>query len=166
MSDCCSPEPSQTDACGCAIVDVVTPVTHCPTCQQKGKVVSQQTVKAQVTNLENVYPVAYRFCASADCPTVYFSTDTSHQLTQADLRERVHQKAQGDDSTLVCYCFQHSPASIRAEFAAGITDVSARITALTKADRCACDIRNPQGSCCLGNVRKVVLAITKQVVHG
>jgi hypothetical protein len=31
-----------------------------------------------------------------------------------------------------------------------------RVTAGVQADQCACDIRNPQGSCCLGNVRAVV----------
>jgi hypothetical protein len=30
--------------------------------------------------------------------------------------------------------------------------VAERITALVKAERCACEVKNPQGSCCLGNV--------------
>lgn len=25
-----------------------------------------------------------------------------------------------------------------------------------QADQCACDLRNPQGSCCLGNVRRLI----------
>ena len=42
---------------------------------------------------------------------------------------------------------------IRREIAAhGRSTASERITALVKADRCACELRNPQGSCCLGNV--------------
>ena len=34
----------------------------------------------------------------------------------------------------------------------------AAVEAGIRAGKCACDIRNPQGSCCLGNVRAVVMA--------
>lgn len=38
----------------------------------------------------------------------------------------------------------------------GRSAVVADISAGIKAGPCACDLRNPQGSCCLGNVRGVV----------
>jgi hypothetical protein len=57
----------------------------------------------------------------------------------------------------VCYCFRHTLQSIRSEAATmEESAVVAAITAGIKAGQCACDIRNPQGSCCLGNVRAVV----------
>lgn len=46
---------------------------------------------------------------------------------------------------------------IRDELAAtGKTTVIERIAAEMKAGFCACEIRNPQGSCCLGNVKAAV----------
>ncbi|GAB4407287.1 MAG: hypothetical protein Fur0044_00080 [Anaerolineae bacterium] len=76
----------------------------------------------------------------------------------------VHQKEPGDETALVCYCFRHSPATIRAEWLA--TDSSTVIEEINngiKAGQCACEIRNPQGSCCLGNVGSVVKRDTQAI---
>ena len=60
----------------------------------------------------------------------------------------------------VCYCFRYTPGSIRAEIeATGHSTVVDAINEGIQAGQCACDIRNPQGSCCLGNVRAVVKRI-------
>lgn len=40
--------------------------------------------------------------------------------------------------------------------ATGQCTVPGRIAAEMKADRCACEIRNPQGSCCFANVTAAV----------
>jgi hypothetical protein len=44
-----------------------------------------------------------------------------------------------------------------------MSTVVADVTTGIKAGQCACEIRNPQGSCCLGNVRKVVKRIQQEV---
>lgn len=91
------------------------------------------------------------------CPTVYFAADGESRFTEDSLSERVHQKHPEDDDVFVCYCFRHTPGSIRAEpREMGETGVIESVTAGIRAGKCACDIRNPQGSCCLGNVRAVV----------
>jgi len=88
---------------------------------------------------------------------VYYSAGGEQRFTEDDLRERVHQKHPADEDVFVCYCFRHTPRSIEAELAStGRSTVVASITAGIQAGQCACDIRNPQGSCCLGNVRAVV----------
>ena len=80
------------------------------------------------------------------------------------LRERVYQKHPIDDDVLVCYCFRHTVGGIRAEMAAtGSSTVIERITASIQAGQCACDIRNPQGECCLGNVREVVRRVKAEL---
>ena len=106
---------------------------------------------------------AYHFCRTSDCPVVYFDAQ-GHFFIEAHLRERVHQKHPETADVFVCYCYRHTPGSIRTELTQrGETDVVARITAGTKAGTCACEIRNPQGSCCLGNVGKVVKLITAEM---
>jgi hypothetical protein len=130
----------------------------CPTNQQIGKPVDSLTIKALLSVPLTELPVAeYHFCRATDCPTVYYSTDGAIQFSEADLRERVYQKHPTDDDVFVCYCFRHTIESIRQELEnRGVSTVVASVAAGIQAGQCACDIRNPQGSCCLGNVREVV----------
>ena len=155
--ECCPPEE------GAATCD--TPATSgkalCPACRQPGKSVDAVTLKALLAvPLWELRPVEYRFCRTPDCPTVYYSVDGEQQFGEDALREQVHQKHPAADDVFVCYCFRHSPGTIRAELVeTGHSSAVERITAGIEADQCACDMRNPQGSCCLGNVRAVVQKI-------
>lgn len=155
MSDCCT------------VPNLKAPVSsgeHCPTCGAKGKAVDTQTVKSFLAlSLDVLGPTDYRFCRSADCPVVYFA-DGGQTFHETDLRERVHQKAPQEDDVFVCYCFRHTPGGIRAELIeTGASTVVERTTAGVQAGQCACDIRNPQGSCCLGNVRAVVKRVKSEI---
>jgi hypothetical protein len=105
----------------------------------------------------------FRFCPSFGCDVVYFD-DEGTTFGEPDLREVVYQKQPEHDETYVCYCFVHSIGSIKQELLQkGETDVVERVAALTKAGTCACHIRNPQGSCCLRNLRSVVSALQKRI---
>ena len=150
----CSPE-AGSSTCEVRVQPVET--VACPTNGKAGKRIDAQTVKAMLAvPLTEVRSAQYYFCKEADCPTVYYNTE-GQLFTEKHLRERVYQKNITDGSVQVCYCFQHTRASIRSELAAtGETTVVASITAGIQAGQCACDIRNPQGSCCLGNVNNLV----------
>ncbi len=130
----------------------------CPTCGQPGKVVDVGTLKALLAvPLTEILSVDYLFCGTADCPAVYFAAEGKSRFTEDRLRERVHQKHPEEEGVFVCYCFRHTPGSISAELSeTGRTTVLAAVTGGIRAGKCACEIRNPQGSCCLGNVRAVV----------
>ncbi|MBI1802471.1 MAG: copper chaperone Copz family protein [Chloroflexi bacterium] len=133
-------------------------VTHaCPVCGEKGKPVQGQTVKAFLSaSLRAVQEVEYLFCKTQTCPVVYFAPAGERTLTVEQVRERVYQKEPDAEEVFVCYCFRHTVGDIRAASpqsqAALLDDINAGINA----DQCACDLRNPQGSCCLGNVRGVI----------
>ncbi len=137
---------------------VAEPEGACPTCGRRGKIVDALTVKALLAiPLTEVRSTEYRFCRTPGCPTVYYSPDGSLQFGEEALRERVHQKHAQDDDVFVCYCFRQTPGSIRAELSeTGRSTVVEAITEGIQAGQCACDIRNPQGSCCLGNVRALI----------
>ncbi|MFQ5578375.1 MAG: hypothetical protein ACE5G8_15440 [Anaerolineae bacterium] len=108
--------------------------------------------------------VPYLFCRAAGCAVVYFSADGAQSFTKDQIRVPVHQKEPDDATVPVCYCFRHSPASIQAELlATGQSTVVGEINGGIKAGQCACEVRNPQGSCCLGNVGAVVKQITQAV---
>jgi len=98
----------------------------------------------------------YRFCRTGSCEVVYF--DEAHDVTfeTVDLRVPVFQKS-ADPLRPVCYCFDHTVRSIQDEVAArGASDVPETIGKKCKAGLDDCEHNNPQGSCCLGNVRRVV----------
>jgi len=100
--------------------------------------------------------VSYLFCRTAECSVVYFSAD-GLILTKEQIRVPVYQKEPNDESVLVCYCFYHGPAAIRAELSAtGRSTVIEEINRGIQAGQCACEIRNPQGTCCLGNLSVLV----------
>lgn len=166
MSQCCNtapPRDPQAEAQhGSCAVQPETPATgeqgQCPRCGSKGKKVDTLTVKALLAvSLEQLRAQAYRFCRTPDCPVVYFSTDGQEVYGEEELREQVHQKHPTADQVFVCYCFRHTPGSIRQELLAqGQSSVVEAIQAGIAAGQCACEIRNPQGSCCLGNVTATV----------
>jgi len=102
----------------------------------------------------------YRFCASPDCPVVYFSRERS--FTTGDLCVRVGLKEK-DGPIPLCYCFGFSEEAARAEIQAeGQTTIPQRITALVKERLCACEERNPSGACCLGEVTQAVKRLMKE----
>jgi hypothetical protein len=143
---------------------------RCPSCGRKGKNVGMETVKAMLAvTLHRIQPDrTYLFCRTEACPVVYFADDGkqtfSQIFTESEMRELVHQKHPDDDDVFVCYCFRHTPGSIRAELMeTGQSTVVETVTAGTKVHECACEIRNPQGSCCLGNVSAVVKRIRQEI---
>ncbi len=161
LENCCCPSEAGAAFCELPLAAgqrAPRPKDVCPFCGHKGKPVGGQTVKAMLAiSLVHVTHEPYLFCRTRDCPVVYFSADGQQVFTTADVRERVYQKEPDTDDVLVCYCFRHTLHSIRAEIAeTGHSTVVESINAGIRAGQCACDIRNPQGSCCLGNVRAAV----------
>lgn len=129
----------------------------CPVCGKKGKLVQTQTVKALLSaSLRAVQDVDYLFCRSSDCPVVYFSPDGEQTFTLDQVREHIYQKEPDNDDGLVCYCFQHTMGEIRNASSATRIAIEEDINAGINSGQCACDLRNPQGSCCLGNVRRLI----------
>ncbi len=60
----------------------------------------------------------------------------------------------------VCYCFNHTVASIRAEVQyKGRSTAQEMITNEVKAGRCACEVKNPAGNCCLDDVARAIQAV-------
>lgn len=115
--------------------------------------VNRATVKALLTDtaLARLTPGAHFFCPQPDCDIVYL-TPSGATYGRQDLRVAVWQK-ETPGSRMMCYCFGENESGMRDEIAReGATAAAARIRAHIQADRCACEIRNPRGVCCLGDV--------------
>lgn len=139
-------------------VQIGTLKAVCPKCGKMGKPVDTYTVKGLLAvSLAVLRPVSYAFCRNPDCAIVYYSLDGQQTFGEADLRERVYQKSPEDETVFVCYCFRHTLGDIKTDAGqGGESSIVRQITEGIQNSLCACDIRNPQGSCCLGNVRAVV----------
>lgn len=129
----------------------------CPECRTKGEPVDSLTVKALLTEtaLGRFERGEYRFCADADCSIVYFH-GSAHAFRTADIRVPVWQKAPLGART-VCYCFGENEADIVSEIErAGESRAVSRVRAHIAAGRCVCEVRNPRGVCCLGELTAAV----------
>jgi hypothetical protein len=145
MQDCCGQPPGAQRLA-------------CPECGRSGRELDQITLKALLRPeaLARLGPGAYRFCSTTECRTVYYGPGDSFR--REDVLVPVFQK-QAEGGRTVCYCFAVSEDEIRQEVeVTGASASAERIKALVQSGRCACELRNPQGSCCLGNVFAVAKA--------
>lgn len=140
-------------------------INICPNCQKPGAKVKQVTLKAMLSvSLKEIREEEYFFCSQRECEIVYFSNSQdgdgkTNTFNKQNLRVQVFQKEELGE-TPVCYCFKHTFNSIQGEIKGNESEgVYDEISDLLKKGKCACEIRNPQGSCCLGNVKKVVKLI-------
>lgn len=161
MSDlCCCPSTAGNAVCELppqGFQRPARPTNTCPECGQKGKPVQGQTVKALLAvSLHEVRDVNYLFCKTQTCPIIYFSPDGEQTFTVEQVRERVYQKEPDTDEVFVCYCFRHTIGDIRAASPETHIVIVNNINTGIQAGQCACDLRNPQGSCCLGNVNSLI----------
>jgi CopZ-like zinc binding protein len=135
--------------------------THaaCPECGLPGKSVSARTLESLLKPGAAARIDAsadYQFCRTPGCSIVYFNDGQPSSFLANEVRVRVGQKEPGPP-TPVCYCFDFTEEQVTAEVERdGDSTIPTQITARIQAGECACETRNPQGSCCLGNVRAVV----------
>lgn len=139
--------------------------SSCPSCFAAGTAVERRTLLHHLRPdvFDRVGELEYRFCESPDCDTVYFSTDGEVAFETADMRQLVGIKATGDSRALVCYCFGFTIADLEAEIRAPRTPSTARrVRELVKARACACEVRNPSGRCCLGEIARVTQRLSSE----
>ena len=145
---CCEFHPPQT--CG---------PTKCPQCQELGKSVKRITLGSLVKpERRPQIPLQdeFCFCRNPSCNVVYLQPNKII-LRKEDLSVKVGIKEPGDPTAPVCYCFGWTPQKIQAEIkTTGKSTAIEQIKAQVKAGNCYCEVTNPQGSCCLGNVAKAV----------
>lgn len=148
--DCCTPQPKGK--------------VECPKCGEKVKGVLGKTLEHLLTDVAksklDCFDGFY-FCTSPSCEVVYFRDETL--LTQKDISVVVGHK-DGASPATVCYCFEWSKEKIKAELqekkeSTATEDIKHKMDTVG----CSCEILNPSGGCCLGDVGKTVKAIKKDL---
>lgn len=155
MSSCCNPgQPGET----CVTVLTEKPIDpRCAECGTEGRPVARQTILHHIKHehLDRVNGETYRFCSDLNCEVVYYG-DGGTRFTVDHLRQLVTAKATGD-ARPICYCFGFTEGDARTEIEArGHSTIPAQIVGLIKAGICACEVRNPAGVCCLGEINRTV----------
>lgn len=148
MSDCCE-----------------SPVHHkradlavCKMCAQRGRSVKRITPVSLLLEgcSSRLGPSEYYYCPTPSCKAVYFSNEDWIYFEKGDLRVRIGQK-ETEDPVTICYCFEYTRATVWNEICTtGKSTVETTIKGKVNAGLCVCEIKNPQGSCCLGNLAKAV----------
>ena len=125
-------------------------------CNAQSKRVSRKTLVSLLKPqfLEEGLKGIFRFCPARECPIVYFEEQGTRIFTVDDLRIVVGVKASTDPIPL-CYCFGFDESHLREEILqTGSTTIPEKISRLIHDGLCACDVRNPSGGCCLGEVNR------------
>jgi len=132
-------------------------VMACPVNAARSKRVDILTLRSLVRRLPlRMPPVQYYFCEAVDCDVVYFASDPQAPVFRRnDLWVRVGAKEKAG-SALVCYCFGFSREEIADEVRkTGKSAIFERVAAEVKAGNCACEVKNPSGKCCLGEIQNI-----------
>lgn len=131
---------------------------NCPSCKNKAKHVKLITLKSLLkpTSLETLNAKEnHYFCSTEDCDVVYFDTNNKKYLV-SDIKVSIHQK-DNSVSTPICYCFDWTKEKVKEYVEKGLlTKPVEHIRQNIKENRCGCEVNNPQGSCCLGNITKFI----------
>lgn len=138
----------------------------CPASGTVGKPVELLTVKALLTEaaLGRLTSSQHGFCAEPACDIVYFTVDGT-AYSKTELRVPVWQK-EPFGQRMVCYCFGESEAAIRREIrTTGRSHAVERVRAHIAAGRCACEVRNPRGACCLGDLGNAVKRVSAAAMN-
>lgn len=142
---------------------------RCPSCGTKGRAVKPITIESLV--IEGARrrvgrTGGFRFCTQPSCNVAYFHPEAGAQVSKAEVRVRIGQKTTVPPRP-VCYCFEHTVEGIEAEvLATGSSKVADDITEKCREGQDHCEETNPQGACCLGDVRRVVREALARRAHG
>ena len=149
MSDCCS----RNSESPCALPQ--SKPGFCPACGAQGKPVAMLTLKSLVRNHTRVpASSSFLFCRTPACDVVYFASEAIFR--KPDIKVRVGIK-ETEHPVPLCYCFDYTRDDILREIqATGETKLPEIIKGEVQGGFCACEVKNPSGSCCLGEITRAI----------
>ncbi len=131
----------------------------CKECGSKGKSVKEITLKSLVKEsklggIKNFTGLC--FCETSTCKVVYFNNEQNFYLHKEDVKIMVGIK-ETKGPIPICYCFGWTQDRIFSQIKQqGYSRAVQEISAKVKSGECACEVKNPSGRCCLGEVNKWV----------
>jgi hypothetical protein len=115
--------------------------------------------------LQRLADEPYYFDRNPECDVIYFSNEARSYFEKGELTVRVGLK-ETEAPIPLCYCFGHTAESAREEIVStGRSTMAERITAELRAGKCSCEVKNPSGKCCLGEVNRAIHRIRKELAE-
>ncbi|MDP2876881.1 MAG: hypothetical protein Q8O00_11900 [Holophaga sp.] len=137
-----------------------TGLLACPRCRSLGKPVSRDTASRFISTEAMVTLGAgeIRFCPHPACPVAYYApSGTAILKDQLSVRLGIKET---EAPRPICHCFGHSMESLAAEWEAkGSVSAVIEVMGKVRAGECHCEELNPQGVCCLTELRRAVLSL-------
>lgn len=166
MNSCCT-QPVEVIAAdqhhgeSCCLVEEKTPAparAACPVSGTLSRKVQRRTLEhlLKPEKIDSIQKVQYYYCKEPACDVIYFSNEEVPFFTTDDVAVKVFVKDQGAEVP-VCYCFDWTRARIKQQISeTGKSTAALEIAQEIKAGNCSCDVKNPKGECCLGDVNAFV----------
>ena len=136
---------------------------ECPKCNQKAKGVLEKTLNNLLnknTKEKIICLSGFYYCKTPSCEVVYFRDNQI--LTQKNMNIIVGLKKDAQPAT-VCYCFDWTKEKIKNDInqngkTTALEDIKNKMNTIG----CSCEILNPSGGCCLGDVSQAIKDIKIQ----
>ncbi len=169
-NSCCSPAFNHEAASVPVVAEAEGPEARaaqvpCLSCGRAGTAVTLDTMRHHLRRdlLTTLEPGDYRFCETRDCPIVYYASSPAATYLKAAVATRVGAK-ESRDPVPVCYCFSFSENEVVEDARRhGRSTIRGYIKAQVRAGSCECEVKNPSGRCCLGNVGRAIRKATGAV---
>ncbi|WP_458701001.1 putative iron-sulfur cluster-binding metallochaperone [Sulfurospirillum sp. 1307] len=144
--DCCTPQPKGK--------------AKCPLCANEAKGVLAKTLNALLKDdaKKKLFSLdGFSLCKTSTCKAVYFRGD--EVLTLDDVSVSVGFK-DGAKVKNYCYCFGWTEDRMIEDIktngkSTAIEDIQSKM----KTIGCSCEVKNPSGKCCQGDVKKVLASL-------
>jgi len=126
----------------------------CPIINVPTLPVSILTVQQHAT-IRELPDVAFGFCGEPSCDVVCVGADGT-LIRKDELSTRVGIK-ETEDPIPGCYCFEFTAEQIAEDLLLHTrSTIRPYIKEQVRAGRCCCEVTNPAGRCCLGNVSRTI----------
>ena len=149
----------------CLIEQTPAPaLATCPVSKTSSRKINRRTLEhlLKPDSVKKIQNVQYYYCNEPSCDVVYFSHQGPSYFIKADLTVKIFHKDNGDNVN-VCYCFDWTRERIEEQIrSTGQSTASQEIAQLVKDQKCICDITNPKGRCCLGDINRVIKEVKQQ----
>ena len=144
LDNCCSPQPKGK--------------MKCPNCGEKAKAVLAKTLNSLLKDkVELSCKDGFYYCKTPSCKNIYFRNE--EVLKQEDISVVVGLK-EGSSPDTVCYCFKWTKEKIKIEIQENAETLALEdIKSKMKNISCNCELLNPSGGCCLGDITNVIIEI-------
>lgn len=136
----------------------------CPTCGTKGKPVSSLTIRSLTRRDWSHYSSITEgyLCTNPEDSTLYYFPGSDQVIDKSQAVDRVGFK-ETDEPRYICYCFRHTASEIESDFLRhGRSTIEEEIREKVESEACSCEVTNPSGNCCLGDVRKTYLPLKRK----